>query len=374
MFRGALLRRMSRDDINLDEMYIRWHLSQGARERLVLRRQKKFLRLSRGAYIDRRPFLNKMRNSMRESWGNISARIKYALITKHQRKFAYLMDEMTSEMHLLKRRLTAPFCRIPRDQRPSIEPETVRNLTTLSDWDEESESRKGKWTYISPRAKEDRAITCPNAGTHGCLDLWSPDLYGEFAGVCTWCGHHFPMEYQWFVKNVFDEDSVREFNGEVEATNPLQFEGFDARLAEARERTKLKSGCITFEAKLDGTKMIVALFAGTFRGGSVGSAEGTKFVEAAELAMKKRYPLLAYVHGTAGIRIQEGTHGVIQMPRCTVAVRRYINAGGLYTVLYDTNSYAGRWRASSAARPTSTPCVPRTSGSPDAASSRKPRA
>ena len=87
--------------------------------------------------------------------------------------------------------------------------------------------------------------------------------------------------------------------------------------------------------------MIVALFAGTFRGGSVGSAEGTKFVEAAELAMKKRYPLLAYVHGTAGIRIQEGTHGVIQMPRCTVAVRRYINAGGLYTVLYDTNSYAG---------------------------------
>ncbi|MFR4119837.1 MAG: hypothetical protein ACLT2T_14140 [Bilophila wadsworthia] len=28
MFRGALLRRMSRDDINLDEMYIRWHLSQ----------------------------------------------------------------------------------------------------------------------------------------------------------------------------------------------------------------------------------------------------------------------------------------------------------------------------------------------------------
>ena len=63
---------------------------------------------------------------------------------------------------------------------------------------------------------------------------WSPDLYGEFAGVCTWCGHHFPMEYQWFVKNVFDEDSVREFNGEVEASNPLQFEGFDARLAEAR--------------------------------------------------------------------------------------------------------------------------------------------
>ena len=64
-------------------------------------------------------------------------------------------------------------------------------------------------------------------------------------------------------------------------------------------------------------------------------------VEAAARAAKKRYPFLAYVHGTAGIRIQEGTHGVIQMPRCTVAVRRYIESGGLYLVLYDTNSFAG---------------------------------
>jgi acetyl-CoA carboxylase carboxyl transferase subunit beta len=29
------------------------------------------------------------------------------------------------------------------------------------------------------------------------------------------------------------------------------------------------------------------------------------------------------------------------MPRVTMAVRRYIDAGGLYIVLYDTNSYAG---------------------------------
>ena len=64
-------------------------------------------------------------------------------------------------------------------------------------------------------------------------------------------------------------------------------------------------------------------------------------MEAAARAAKKRYPFLAYVHGTAGIRIQEGTHGVIQMPRCTVAVRRYIESGGLYLVLYDTNSFAG---------------------------------
>ena len=70
-------------------------------------------------------------------------------------------------------------------------------------------------------------------------------------------------------------------------------------------------------------------------------AEGEKFIRAMERARKKQLPFLSYVHGTAGIRIQEGVNGVIQMPRCTMAVRRYIEAGGLYLVLYDTNSYAG---------------------------------
>ena len=339
MFRSLLLRRLERDDINLDETYVRWDLSPAARERLVARRQKKFLKLSKGACLDRRPFLNKLRNSVRESWASLFARVKYALITKHQRKISSIMDEVVSEFHLLKRRFLAPFGGV-RQERPRVEEAVVRELTTLSDWDE-NESRKGEWAYVSPRAKEDRAVTCPNAATHGCLDPWAPGLFGEFAGVCTSCGHHFPMEYQWFVKNVFDEGSVREFNTEVEATNPLHFEGLDEYLSKARERTGLKSGCITFEARLDGIKMIVAMLVASFRGGSVGAAEGTKFVEASERAAKKRYPFLAYVHGTAGIRIQEGTHGVIQMPRCTVAVRRYINSGGLYTVLYDTNSYAG---------------------------------
>lgn len=149
------------------------------------------------------------------------------------------------------------------------------------------------------------------------------------------------MEYQWYLHNVFDEGSVFEFNAEVEAANPLSFEGFDVKLDQAKQKTGLKSGCVTFEARIDNTKVVVAMLVADFRGGSVGAAEGEKFIQAAERAKKKRYPFLAYVHGTAGIRIQEGTNGVIQMPRCTIAVRRYIEAGGLYLVLYDTNSYAG---------------------------------
>ncbi len=149
------------------------------------------------------------------------------------------------------------------------------------------------------------------------------------------------MEPEWYVANVFDKGTVLEFNREIESGNPLEYPGFDAAVAKAKEKTGAKSGCMTFEARIDNIKLVVAILMGTFRGGSFGAAEGYKFVEAAQRAYKNRYPFLAYVHGTAGIRIQEGTHGVIQMPRCTIAVRRYMENGGLYMVVYDTNSFAG---------------------------------
>jgi acetyl-CoA carboxylase carboxyl transferase subunit beta len=149
------------------------------------------------------------------------------------------------------------------------------------------------------------------------------------------------MEYQWYLYNVFDKGSIREFNTEIEAADPLNYEGFGVKLEKAKASTGLKSSCVTFEASINSIKLVVAMLVATFRGGSVGAAEGEKFILASERASKKRLPLLAYTHGTAGIRIQEGVNGVIQMPRCTIAVRRYIDAGGLYLVLYDTSSYAG---------------------------------
>jgi acetyl-CoA carboxylase carboxyl transferase subunit beta len=333
------LSRVRRPDANLDDMYTRWGLSSAAKDRLRAKRQQKFLRLSRQAARDRRPFLTKMAAA---SWDWISKpwiSFKYDFYRKHQRQIRTFVEEMGNEWEVFKGRLLAPWRRLTR-KLPSARPDNkAKELTALSTWSDDG--RRSKWNYISPRYKIDRAVTCPNSASYGCLDLWGPDLFAEFAGVCSHCGYPFPMEPEWYVKNVFDLGSVFEFNSEIEAGNPLDFPGFGERIAAAQKKTGAKSGCMTFEARIDNIKMVVAMLMGTFRGGSVGAAEGYKFVEAAQRAAKKRYPFLAYVHGTAGIRIQEGTHGVIQMPRCTVAVRRYIESGGLYMVLYDTNSFAG---------------------------------
>ena len=336
MVRGLALARLRNPEANLDEMYVRWGMSGAAKNRMRERRQQKFLRLSRAAAIDNRPFLAKNAAALRDWVTKPWMHFKYDFVRRHQRKLHNIMEELSSEWDVFKGRIFSPWKRIAS---PAEKKATAKELTTLSNWVDDN--RVSKWNYLSPRYKVDRTITCPNSASYGCLDLWGPDLFAEFAGVCSHCGYHFPMEPEWYVQNVFDKGSVFEFNREIEAGNPLNFPNFEERIKAAQEKTGCRSGCMTFEARIDGTKLVVAMLMGTFRGGSFGAAEGYKFVEAAARAAKKRYPFLAYVHGTAGIRIQEGTHGVIQMPRCTVAVRRYIESGGLYLVLYDTNSFAG---------------------------------
>lgn len=336
MIRGLALARLRNPEANLDEMYVRWGMSGAAKNRMRERRQQKFLRLSRAAAIDNRPFLAKNAAALRDWVTKPWMHFKYDFVRRHQRKLHNIMEELSSEWDVFKGRLFSPWKRIAS---PAEKKATAKELTTLSNWVDDN--RVSKWNYLSPRYKVDRTITCPNSASYGCLDLWGPDLFAEFAGVCSHCGYHFPMEPEWYVQNVFDKGSVFEFNREIEAGNPLNFPNFEERIKAAQEKTGCRSGCMTFEARIDGTKLVVAMLMGTFRGGSFGAAEGYKFVEAAARAAKKRYPFLAYVHGTAGIRIQEGTHGVIQMPRCAVAVRRYIESGGLYLVLYDTNSFAG---------------------------------
>lgn len=336
-------RKKAATELDYDTIHVRWSLSSSKLDKLVSKRHRKFRKLSRTAAIDERTLSSRLREKLNGYWWDWYSHFKYDFLGRRKQSVSYAIEDLDAEVRFVARPIFAPIKKIVDKVTGLSKRKTEaaeRELTTLSEWDDQG-LRNGSWAYVSPRSKEDRAITCPNASSMGCLDLWAPDLFDEFAGVCPNCGHHFPMEYQWYLSNLFDPGSIYEFNSEIESSNPLQMKGFGEKLEQAKKSTGHKSACMTFEAKINGIRTVVAMLMASFRGGSVGAAEGEKFVRAAARARRKRYPFLAYVHGTAGIRIQEGTNGVIQMPRCTMAVRRYIDAGGLYVVVYDTNSYAG---------------------------------
>ena len=123
--------------------------------------------------------------------------VKYDFFRKHQRKISTFMEEVGNEVEMFKNRLLSPWYKMTRRQPGRQAEDKAQELTALSTWTDDS--RRSRWNYLSPRYKIDRTLTCPNSESYGCLDLWGPDLFAEFAGVCSHCGHHFPMEPEWYV-------------------------------------------------------------------------------------------------------------------------------------------------------------------------------
>ncbi|NOX26301.1 MAG: acetyl-CoA carboxylase carboxyl transferase subunit alpha/beta, partial [Deltaproteobacteria bacterium] len=327
----------SGDNANID---ISWDLNSSEIKRLVLLRTKKYRDMALDAFVYKSSGLREFTRRVRRQTARIYYTAVYDVLKYQRKQVEKVFQDVSGEGSSFFNRLTAPFSAAYDFMTPKNSPRTIARQPASHDSNRRIANAFGG-KYNSPLANEDRTVTCPNAAKYGCKDLWVPDLYGEFCGVCENCGHHFPLEYQWYLKNLFDRDSNREFNSEISAGNPLHHPVLDKKIREAVNKTHRKSAMITFQARVMGVELVVAMLYGNFRNGTVGAAEGEKFVQACSLAKLQRKPLLAYVHTTGGIRIQEGTMGVIQMPKCTVAVRDYVDSGGLYIVVYDNNSYAG---------------------------------
>ncbi len=314
---------------------ISWDLNGEEIKRLLALRSKKYRNMATHAFSGKPSSMSKVYKQFCGAYYSF----RYDLLRSHQKQVQKVFKDVSGEGSVLLRQVSAPFT--AAYDFVSRKPATKTTKTVISKTTAEWGEPEFGDTYTSPLANEDRTVTCPNAARYGCKDLWVPDLYGEFCGVCENCGHHFPLEYQWYLQHLFDRDSIREFNPDIASVNPLAYAGFEKRLDGARRKTGRKTGIITFDAKVMGVDIVVAMLYSDFRNGTVGAAEGEKFVRACEMARIKRRPLLSYVHTTGGIRIQEGTLGVVQMPKCTMAVREYVDSGGFYIVVYDNNSYAG---------------------------------
>jgi acetyl-CoA carboxylase carboxyl transferase subunit beta len=317
---------------------VSWDLNPEEIKRLLALRSRKYRNMASHGFSGKPAPSTALARKIKTGVAEIFYGFRYDIVRAQQKFAQRLMKDVSGESSVFLKRITAPLSAAYDFISSKPDFRNARLSANRGTGDAEADFSD---IYTSPLANEDRTVTCPNNYRYGCKDLWVPDLYGEFCGVCEACGHHFPLEYEWYLKNLFDRDSIREFNGEIRSINPLEYEGLDKKLKQARSLTGRNSANITFEAKVMGLDVVTTMLYSNFRNGTVGAAEGEKFVLACEMAKLKRRPLLSYVHTTGGIRIQEGTLGVIQMPKCTMAVREYIDAGGLYIVVYDNNSYAG---------------------------------
>jgi acetyl-CoA carboxylase carboxyl transferase subunit beta len=176
---------------------------------------------------------------------------------------------------------------------------------------------------------EDRWVECPLTEIHGCQDIWVPSLFEEYTGTCPTCGYHFRLTIDNYIGIIADPGSFREFNEGIESINPLEFEGYSAKVRKAKEVTGRKCAMITGYAMINGHHVVMILTDVRFRAGTLGSAEGEKFCRAVKRALRDRKPIVA-IHQSGGARIEEGIIALMQMVKTSIAIARYKRAGGYY--------------------------------------------
>lgn len=341
-----IMRKKSKSESEELQVEIPWDLGKNEMQRLLKIRSTKYHNLGLNGFTGKVENTDGVYNKLKIKAEKAYYALRYDVMKSHKRQVRKVLTDVSGESSVMFKRIVSPVNSLMNTFKGKSKPEEQRLITYNGDQSSTHSQRVSDPfeltdTYTSPLANEDRTVSCPNAEKQGCKDLWIPDLYGEFAGVCETCGHHFPLEHQWYLENIFDKGSLRYFNQGITAGNPLHYKGFTDRLNAAKKKTGANAGNMTFFAEVNGIEIVVCMLYSDFRNGTFGSAEGEKFAQACAIAQRQKRPLLAYVHTTGGIRIQEGTYGVAQMPKCTMAVREYIDSGGLYLVVYDNNSYAG---------------------------------
>ena len=193
----------------------------------------------------------------------------------------------------------------------------------------------------SAQGKEERepAVSCPACGAQTAPAELKANLY-----VCPACGHHHPLRAWRRLELVFDPGSARELERGLKGKNPLNFPGYPAKLAEARQKTGLTEACVAAVGTIDGRPAAAAVLDGRFLMGSMGWAVGEKITRITEYAERKKLALIIF-SASGGARMQEGICSLMQMAKTSAALARFSEKGGLY-ISYLTDPTTGGVSAS----------------------------
>ncbi len=165
--------------------------------------------------------------------------------------------------------------------------------------------------------------------------------------VCPSCDYHMRIDSKSRFESVFDDGVYDLLSMPEVAHDPLKFRDelkYSDRLKKARTKTELKDAVSAATGKLTGMDVVILVQDFQFMGGSLGMAAGEGFVTAAQEAIKRKSPLIAFT-AAGGARMQEGILSLMQMPRTTVAVEM-LKAEGLPYIVVLTDPTTGGVTAS----------------------------
>ncbi|KAB7668005.1 acetyl-CoA carboxylase, carboxyltransferase subunit beta [Bacillus sp. B1-b2] len=150
--------------------------------------------------------------------------------------------------------------------------------------------------------------------------------------VCLNCGFHLPMNGMERVSSIIDDSTFVEINSEIKTGNPLNFPGYEEKIAGDIKKTKINEAVVTGTGKIEGKEVVIAVMDSTFRMGSMGSVVGEKITLAIEKADELSVPFIIFT-ASGGARMQEGILSLMQMAKTSTALKRFSDNGGLYITI-----------------------------------------
>ena len=153
--------------------------------------------------------------------------------------------------------------------------------------------------------------------------------------ICPKCHGYFRVHAYRRIEMLADEGSFEEWDKEMDFVNPLDFKGYEDKVARLKEHTKLNEAVVTGKIMINGNPAVIGVCDGRFMMASMGHIVGEKITRAVERATAEKLPVIIFTC-SGGARMQEGIVSLMQMAKTSAALKRHCDAGQLYiSVLTD---------------------------------------
>lgn len=153
--------------------------------------------------------------------------------------------------------------------------------------------------------------------------------------ICYECEGYFRVRVPNRIRMVADPHTFEPWFSDLPVHNPLDYEGYEEKLAQAREKTGLDEAVTVGRCKVFGEDIVLGICDSRFLMSSMGQTVGEKITAAIERAIEYKLPVFLFCC-SGGARMQEGIVSLMQMAKTSAAVQKLGEAGLLYcTILTD---------------------------------------
>ena len=187
-----------------------------------------------------------------------------------------------------------------------------------------------------PSAPEGLWLKCPKCG-----EVVYRDDVKAHGYVCPKCEGYFRIGTRTRIRMVADTGTFQEWFTDLETENPLEYPGYEEKIANLQEKTKLHEAVTVGKCMVNGLETVLGVCDARFLMGSMGYVVGEKITRTFERATEEKLPVVLFT-SSGGARMQEGIVSLMQMAKTSAAIRKHSEAGLFYLpVLTDTTTGGG---------------------------------